>query len=408
MERPVDGTRREEILETAARLLGATGFRTSVQEIAKACGILPGSLYHHFDSKEAILIELVKRYQAELDAIAAQALETLRGDAAAPILDQVIAVAEAVAACAARNRAALLQTFYEPPASAGDELIQLGRRAPTSIDNAILEILRAGQARRYIRRDLDLGRLAERIRQSTLTIGLLPGVRHIPALKCRMLIEGICTIPPEIADLDRSTPFAVAEEIIASWRREDDESRLGQLRKAARTEFGRRGFESTTIRDIAAAAGMSAGMVHHLAGSKDELVASILESYTRNVATSWEAVLASSGTPVEKIDAIIWLDINAMDQFSDEFKIQMGRLQQSPPESGEYSRMRRRPAQIKMLLREGERSGQFRMFGGAANSRAYSALELTWLSESIVRGAGPRGALSLARETFLRGAAVRS
>ena len=407
MERPVDGTRRDEILETAARLLGASGFRTSVQEIAKACGILPGSLYHHFDSKEAILVELVKRYQAELDAIATQALEVLRRDEGAPILDQVSNVAEAVAACAARHRAALLQTFYEPPASAGDELIQLGRRAPTSIDNAILEILRAGRASGYMRRDLDLGRLAERIRQSTLTIGLLPGVKHIPALKCRMLLEGICVTPPEVADLDRSAPYAVAEEIIGGWGEDDDEGRLGRLRKAARKEFGRRGFESTTIRDIAAAAGMSAGMVHHLAGSKDELVTSIVESYTRNVATSWEAIMAAPGSPIEKLDALIWLDINLMDRFSDEFKIQMGRLQQSPPTSGEPSRIRRRPAQIKLLMLEGERTGHIRMFGGSANTRAYCALELTWLSESIVRGAGPRGALSLARETFLRGAAAR-
>ena len=45
-----DGGRREEILETAAELFGTSGLRTSLREIADACGILPGSLYHHFDS----------------------------------------------------------------------------------------------------------------------------------------------------------------------------------------------------------------------------------------------------------------------------------------------------------------------------------------------------------------------
>ena len=64
-----DGTRRTEILEAAASLIASSGLRTSLQEIADAAGILPGSLYHHFESKEAILIELIRRYHADLDRI---------------------------------------------------------------------------------------------------------------------------------------------------------------------------------------------------------------------------------------------------------------------------------------------------------------------------------------------------
>jgi len=64
-----DGTRRTEILQTAASLIASSGLRTSLQEIADAAGILPGSLYHHFESKEAILVELVRRYYADLDRI---------------------------------------------------------------------------------------------------------------------------------------------------------------------------------------------------------------------------------------------------------------------------------------------------------------------------------------------------
>jgi Bacterial regulatory proteins, tetR family len=44
----VDGERKTEILETAATLFASSGLRTSLKEIADACGILPGSLYHHF------------------------------------------------------------------------------------------------------------------------------------------------------------------------------------------------------------------------------------------------------------------------------------------------------------------------------------------------------------------------
>ena len=65
--------RRTEILQTAASLIATSGLRTSLQEIADAAGILPGSLYHHFESKEAILVELLRRYHADLDRIAEHA-----------------------------------------------------------------------------------------------------------------------------------------------------------------------------------------------------------------------------------------------------------------------------------------------------------------------------------------------
>src|SRR5581483_2224454 len=67
------GTRRTEILQTAASLIASSGLRTSLQEIADAAGILPGSLYHHFESKEAILLELTQRYHDDLNRIGQQA-----------------------------------------------------------------------------------------------------------------------------------------------------------------------------------------------------------------------------------------------------------------------------------------------------------------------------------------------
>ena len=102
---PVDGTRRSEILETAAELFASSGFRTSLKEIADACGILPGSLYHHFASKEAIVVELVERYREDLDAVARDALAPTPDSL--PIEGRVVALGSAFAAGAVRDRAAL-------------------------------------------------------------------------------------------------------------------------------------------------------------------------------------------------------------------------------------------------------------------------------------------------------------
>src|ERR1700742_509387 len=84
------GTRRTEILQTAASLIASSGLRTSLQEIADAAGILPGSLYHHFESKEAILVELLGRYHADLDRIAAQALDKLDEPTTRSAFDQIV------------------------------------------------------------------------------------------------------------------------------------------------------------------------------------------------------------------------------------------------------------------------------------------------------------------------------
>jgi AcrR family transcriptional regulator len=60
-------TRREQLLQIAAELFASKGFRnTTVRDIADAAGILSGSLYHHFDSKESMVDEILRTFQEEL------------------------------------------------------------------------------------------------------------------------------------------------------------------------------------------------------------------------------------------------------------------------------------------------------------------------------------------------------
>src|SRR3954453_17394685 len=60
-------SRREELLRIAAELFASKGFRnTTVRDIADAAGILSGSLYHHFDSKESMVDEVLRTFQEEL------------------------------------------------------------------------------------------------------------------------------------------------------------------------------------------------------------------------------------------------------------------------------------------------------------------------------------------------------
>ena len=62
-------TRRAELLAIAAGLFAERGFKnTTVRDIAEASGILSGSLYHHFDSKESMVDEILSTFQEELFA----------------------------------------------------------------------------------------------------------------------------------------------------------------------------------------------------------------------------------------------------------------------------------------------------------------------------------------------------
>jgi TetR/AcrR family transcriptional regulator, cholesterol catabolism regulator len=59
--------RRQIILERAGGLFARKGVApTTVREIGDAAGILSGSLYHHFDSKDAIAEEIVADYVDDL------------------------------------------------------------------------------------------------------------------------------------------------------------------------------------------------------------------------------------------------------------------------------------------------------------------------------------------------------
>jgi TetR/AcrR family transcriptional regulator, cholesterol catabolism regulator len=60
-------SRRDELLGIAADLFAERGFKnTTVRDIADAAGILSGSLYHHFDSKESMVDEILSSFQREL------------------------------------------------------------------------------------------------------------------------------------------------------------------------------------------------------------------------------------------------------------------------------------------------------------------------------------------------------
>ena len=233
---PPDGVRRTEILDTAAMLFASAGLRTSLKEIADACGILPGSLYHHFDSKEAIILELVRAYVVDLDRIAATAVEEASSKGAKEVEGRIVEFGQAIAWCGVRHRAALLLTLYDPPSVLGNELAELAARVPVAIEASMLDLLRLGRSSGAVRAGIDLSLLADRLCQSMLHIGvgvshMSAGAEQVPELRLRIPLHGLAAHTPSDAALDRSAAIVAVQSVITAWAEEfDDDDRTAHLR----------------------------------------------------------------------------------------------------------------------------------------------------------------------------------
>jgi AcrR family transcriptional regulator len=143
--------RREHLVRLAAGLFAEKGFQaTTVRDIAKEAGILSGSLYHHFDSKESIVDELLTAYFAETTAAARAAVEA--GEDAGATLTALV---HAAFASLEPHRAAItvLQNDWNHLRSTAR--FAYVARSEAEIEALWVETIRRGQRDGQFRADLD-------------------------------------------------------------------------------------------------------------------------------------------------------------------------------------------------------------------------------------------------------------
>ena len=99
----------DNIIEAAVRLFGQQGYTgTSMRDIAKAVGVLPGSLYAHIEGKETLLADIVDMgITSFLSAVEPIALSS------EPPLDRMRAVIKAHVAVVADNPECSLVVFHQ-------------------------------------------------------------------------------------------------------------------------------------------------------------------------------------------------------------------------------------------------------------------------------------------------------
>lgn len=139
--------RRREILETATAVFADKGIiATTVRDISERAGILSGSLYHHFSSKEEMIAEIlapVVKSQVEIfDHIAANV------DNPTEILRQGIAAAIAQTAVNPSVARILQQDEHHIRELSGlDEVVRLRREIRARLESVIEQGITAGEFR---------------------------------------------------------------------------------------------------------------------------------------------------------------------------------------------------------------------------------------------------------------------
>ncbi len=140
--RPASSARRDAVLVLAAELFAEKGFRaTTVRDIADAAGVLSGSLYHHFDSKESMVDKLLSEFLHDL-------LERYRavladGDPPRATLQRFIEVAfDALP----RHRAAIVVFQQDGAHLAEFERFAYVNRVAAEIEKMWMDVIQAGVA----------------------------------------------------------------------------------------------------------------------------------------------------------------------------------------------------------------------------------------------------------------------
>ncbi|WP_277347783.1 TetR/AcrR family transcriptional regulator [Streptomyces sp. Z423-1] len=185
--------RRRELLRTAAEVFAEQGYNaTTVRTIADHAGMLAGSLYYHFDSKESMLEEILRTFLDEL------------WDGYDAVLDAGLGPRERLEALVTesfreidRHRAAVAIYQKESRQLAAQERFTFLAESQRKFEKAWLSTLERGVADRVFRDDLDV-RLTYRFVRDTVWVAASwyrPGGQHSPEEIARqylsMVLDGI-------------------------------------------------------------------------------------------------------------------------------------------------------------------------------------------------------------------------
>ncbi len=194
-------TRRAELLAAIAEVFAARGYAaTTVREAAEAAGILGGSLYYHFDSKESMVDEILSTFLNEMWADYEKVLSAGL-DAALTLRDLVSVSFRSIE----RHRAAVVIYQNEAKHLAQVERFRYLDDSQLRFESTWKGVLEKGVKEGAFRADLDTGLIYRFIRDTVWVAAswYRPGgtlaAEEVARQYLAMLLEGIQASPTPLS-----------------------------------------------------------------------------------------------------------------------------------------------------------------------------------------------------------------
>lgn len=110
----------------------------------------------------------------------------------------------------------------------------------------------------------------------------------------------------------RAKALLVMRELVDNGQLTDPDSARGKLLQMAAHLFRNKGYERTTVRDLASAVGIQSGSIFHHFKSKDEILRSVMEETIRYNTALMRAELAQATSVRERVLALIRCELQSI------------------------------------------------------------------------------------------------
>ena len=112
--------------------------------------------------------------------------------------------------------------------------------------------------------------------------------------------------------MDEQKALDVMRKLVEHGQLTDPDSARGKLLQTAAHLFRNKGFERTTVRDLASAVGIQSGSIFHHFKSKDEILRAVMEETIRYNTALMRAALAEADTVRERVLALIRCELQSI------------------------------------------------------------------------------------------------
>jgi AcrR family transcriptional regulator len=294
---PSRSNRKEQILDAATRLFYEQGYAgASMSDLARSVGILKGSLYHHFGSKEDLLVHIFAQATEETVAMMAE-IEAME----APPVVRIEAFVRAWSLWYLENlemvSVYLAEWKHLSPERLG-EALETRRGVYDRVEALIGEACDAGEAPVALDRRYAAFYLLSVI--NGLPTWYRRGGADTPAAIAEMQAEMIGRMVRCGDGGHGEGPFTVdpGERTNGGGA---DADRQAELLAAAIAAFHEEGYDRTSLQDIADRTSLFRGSLYHYMDSKEGLLAEIFERATAESFALLEQIEAGDCEAVDRL-----------------------------------------------------------------------------------------------------------